>query len=179
MTGLFSCQPIEILEEVVFDYNKFGSMELSAAKKKIIDSYESKYSEPYIDHSLEKTPKKYIINWFENNFKTTGNENLFVMNILDASVKKSEIPNVNSKKYEEKTIFLFEVSFLAEFILYDDSTIVLANSFVEAKRTTTSGKFISLMESERIVDSLILDCLIDFSKKSEELILIHMSSFIL
>ena len=74
---------------------------------------------------------------------------------------------------------MFEVSFLVEFILYDDSALVLANSVVEAKRTTTSGKFISLMESERIIDSLILDCLIDFSKKSEELILIHMSSFIL
>jgi hypothetical protein len=55
----------------------------------------------------------------------------------------------------------------------------LANSIVEAKRTTTSGKFISLMESERIIDTLILDCLIDFSKKSEELIKIHMNNFIL
>ena len=179
MTGLFSCQPIQILDEVVFDYNQFSSMVLSVAKKKINDSYESRYNKPYIDHSLENSPKEYLINWFENNFNTTGTENLFVMNILDASVKKSELPNVNSKRYEEKTIFLFEVTFLVEFILYDDSTLVLANSVVEAKRTTTSGKFISLMESERIIDSLILDCLIDFSKKSEELILIHMSSFIL
>ena len=99
MTGLFSCQPIEILDEVVFDYNQFSSMALSAAKKKIIDSYESRYSEPYIDHSLENPPKEYLINWFQYNFNTTGTENLFVMNILDASVKKSEIPNVNSKKY--------------------------------------------------------------------------------
>ena len=179
MTGLFSCQPIETLDEIVFDYNQFPSMVLNVDRKKINDSYEPRYSEPYIDYSLENPPKEYLINWFKNNFNTTGTENLLVMNILDASIKKSEIPNVNSKRYEEKTIFLFEASFLVEFILYDDSTLVLANSVVEAKRTTTSGKFISLMESERIVDNLILDCLIDFSKKSEELILIHMSSFIL
>ena len=101
------------------------------------------------------------------------------MNILDASLKKSEVPNTNKRKYGEKTIFLFELSFLVEFILYDDSKFVLANSIVEAKRTTTSGKFISLMESEKIIDTLILDCLIDFSKKSEELIQIHMNNFLL
>ena len=34
MTGMFSCQPIEILDEVVFDYNQFLLMDLSAEKKK-------------------------------------------------------------------------------------------------------------------------------------------------
>ena len=43
----------------------FQKWTISAEKKKIIDSYESKFSEPYIDHSLENPPKKYLINWFE------------------------------------------------------------------------------------------------------------------
>ena len=179
ISGLFSCQPIEILDDIVFDYNQLPKIIISAEQKKIFELYESKYIEPYIDHSLENPPKEYLINWFEKNLSIIGTENLFVINILDASLKKSEVPNPNAKHYREKTIFLFELSFLVEFILYDDSKFVLANSIVEAKRTTTSGKFISLMESERIIDTLILDCLIDFSKKSEELIQIHMNNFLL
>ena len=50
---------------------------------------------------------------------------------------------------------------------------------VETKRSITSGKFISLMELDRIIDSLILDALTDFAKKTEELIKIHMSGYIL
>ena len=179
IAGLFSCQPIEILDEVIFDYNQLPKIVISADQKKIIELYESKFNEPYIDHSLEKPPKEYLINWLEKNLNIIGTENSFIINIVDASLKKSEIPNTNSKKYEEKTIFLFELSFLVEFILYDDSKFILANAIVESKNSTTSGKFITLMESERIIDSLILDCLIDFSKKSKELIQTHMYSFVL
>ena len=179
IAGLFSCHPVEILDDVVFNYDQLPKIVISAEQKKIIELYESKFTEPYIDHSLENSPKEYLINWFEKNLDIIGTENSFIINILDASLKKSEVSNTSPKKYEEKTIFLFELSFLVEFILFDDSKFVLANSIVEAKRTTTSGKFISLMESERIIDNLILDCLIDFSKKSEELIQIHMNSFVL
>ena len=179
LIGLFSCQPIEILDDVVFDYNQLQKIIINAEQKKVNDLYESKFSEHYIDHSLENPPTEYLINWFDSNIKIIGTENSFVINILDASLKKSEITNTNSKKYEEKTIILYEVSFLVEFVLYDDTKLVLANSIVEAKRTTTSSKFISLMESDRIIDNLILDCLIDFSKKSDELIKMHMSNFIL
>ena len=177
--GLFSCQQIEILDKIVFDYNQLPKIVISSEQKNIIELYESKFSEPYIDNSLEKPPKEYLIKWLENNLDIIGTENLFVINILDASLKKSEIPNINSKRYEEKTIFLYEVNFLVEFILYDDSNFILANSLVEAMRTTTSSKFISLMESERIIDTLIFDCLRDFAAKSAELLKLHLNSFIL
>ena len=177
--GLFSCQQVEILDKIVFDYNQLPKIVISAEQKNIIELYESKFSEPYIDNSLEKPPKEYLIKWLESNLEIIGTENLFVINILDASLKKSEIPNINSKRYEEKTIFLYEVNFLVEFILYADSNLILANSLVEAKRTTTSSKFISLMESERIIDILIFDCIKDFAAKSEELIKLHLNSFIL
>ena len=177
--GIFSCQPIELIDEIVFDYNQLSKIIISAEHKKIINSYDAKFNEPYIDHSLENTPIKFLSNWFENNINVFGTENSFEMVVLDASIKKSEIPNNDSKKYQEKTILIYEISYLVEFTLYDDYNVMLANSIVEAKRSTTSGKYISLMETERIIDTLILDCLIDISKKSEELIKIHMSNFIL
>jgi len=177
--GILSCQPIELIDDIVFDYNQLSKIIISAEQKKIINLYDSKFSEPYIDHSLENAPIKFLNKWFDNNISIIGTENSFEMIVLDASIKKSEITNNDSKQYQEKTIFIFEISYLVEFVLYDDYKLILANSIVEAKRSTTSGKYISLIETERIIDTLILDCLIDISKKSEELIKIHMSNYIL
>ena len=69
--------------------------------------------------------------------------------------------------------------YILEFVLYDDNDLILATTVVEAKHSTTSGKFISLNEKENIVDTLILDTLIDVSLKSEELLKKHMFEFVL
>ena len=64
-------------------------------------------------------------------------------------------------------------------MIYDDSNFKLASTIVEANRTTTSGKYISLIEVERIIDDMIYKCLKDFSKKTKELIKDHMNLYIL
>ena len=74
---------------------------------------------------------------------------------------------------------LYEVNYLVEFVIYDDSNFKLANTIVEANRTTTSGKYISLIETERIIDDMIYKCLKDFSNKAKELIKDHMNQYTL
>ena len=101
------------------------------------------------------------------------------INILDASLKKISIENLESKKYEEKIIYKYEVSFLIEYLIYDEFNILLANSIVESKRTTTSGKYLSINEYENILDLLIIDCLIDFIDKSNELLKLHMKNYLI
>ena len=59
---------------------------------------------------------------------------------------------------------------MIEFILYDDSDLVLATTEAEVNRTTTSNKFISLDQKEQIINTLILDALIDISLKTGELL---------
>ena len=174
-----SCNKIEILDEIVFDYDQLPKIFFSAEQKKVKETYETKFSDPFIDYSLPKPPKEHLKSWIESNFAIIGTENKLIINIIDSSLTKSEVANANAKKYEEKTIYLFEINYLAEYILYDDSNAILSSTTVETKRSITSGKFISLMESDRIIESLILDALIDFAKKTEELIKIHMSGYIL
>ena len=174
-----SCQKVEILEPIVFDYNQFTKISINAEKKNTIILYEPKFDEPFIDHSLENSPILYFNNWINNNIQTFGTNNHFEINVIDASVKKTEIPNIDSKKYKEKTIFLYEVNYLVEFVIYDDSNFKLASTIVEANRTTTSGKYISLIETERIIDDMIYKCLKDFSNKAKELIKDHMNQYIL
>ena len=174
-----SCNKIEVLDEIVFDYDQLPKIAFSAEQKKVIETYETKFSDPFIDYSLPKPPKEHLKSWIESNFAIIGTENKLIINIIDSSLTKSEVANANAKKYEEKTIYLFEINYLAEYILYDDSNAILSSTTVETKRSITSGKFISLMESDRIIESLILDALIDFAKKTEELIKIHMSGYIL
>ena len=174
-----SCQKVEILDPIVFDYNQFTKVSINAEKKNTIILYEPKFVEPFIDHSLENSPILYFNNWTKNNIQTYGTKNYFEINVIDASVKKTEIPNIDSKKYEEKTIFLYEVNYLVEFVIYDDTNFKLASTIVEANRTTTSGKYISLIETERIIDNMIHKCLKDFSNKAKELIKDHMNQYIL
>ena len=87
--------------------------------------------------------------------------------------------NSDAKKFQEKNILQYEINFLVEYILLNDSNKILSVTNVESKRSLTSGKFISIMEYEKIIDSLILDGLVDFINKSKELINIHMSGYIL
>ena len=174
-----SCNKIEVLDEIVFDYDQLPKIVFSAEQKKVKETYETKFSDPFIDYSLPQPPKEHLKSWIESNFAIIGTENKLIINIIDSSLTKSEVANANAKKYEEKTIYLFEINYLAEYILYDDSNAILSSTTVETKRSITSGKFISLMESDRIIESLILDALIDFAKKTEELIKIHMSGYIL
>ena len=174
-----SCQKVEILDPIVFDNNQFTKISINAEKKNTIILYEPKFIEPFIDHSLDNSPIYYFNDWTTNNIQTLGTSNHFEIYIIDASVKKTEIPNIDSKKYEEKTIFLYEVNYLVEFIVYDNSNFKLASTIVEANRTTTSGKYISLIETERIIDDMIYKCLKDFSNKSKELITDHMKQYIL
>lgn len=174
---IFSCQPIEIVDDVVFDYDQFNKININAKIKNINNLYEPKYDNYYIDHSLIKSPISYLVNWLDKNINLFGNENLLEINILDSSLKKTEIKNDETNKYKEKTIFLFEISYLIEFILYDNNNYILASTIVEAKRSTTSGKYISLKEKEKIIDYLIFKCLKDFSNKANELIKIHLKNF--
>ena len=176
---LFSCQKTEKLNDFTFDYGQLSKISINANHIEILNSYEPKIDQLYIDHSLSRSPNDYLIEWFGENVKFFGLQNKFVINILNASIKKNEILNEDLKNYKEKKILMFEIVFLVEFILYDDSNSILANSIVEAKRTTTSSKYISIYENERIIDNLIFDCLFDFSNKAEELIKEHMSDFIL
>ena len=177
--GVFSCQPVEMLDKIAFDYKVLPTIEISAKQINIIELYESKYDEPYIDYSLNKPPSEYLIRWFKNNINNIGAQNKLVINILDASLKKTEILNGKAKKYEEQSVFLFELNFLVQYILFDDSDFILAKTIVRANRTTTSGKFISIMESNLIIDNLILESLRDLSSKSDELMQIYMRNFIL
>ena len=174
-----SCQKVEILDPIVFDYNQFTKVSINAEKKNTIILYEPKFVEPFIDHSLDNSPILYFNDWTTNNIQTLGTSNYFEINIIDASVKKTEIPNIDSKKYEEKIIFLYEVNYLVEFVIYDDTNFKLASTIVESNRTTTSGKYISLIEAERIIDDMIHKCLKDFSNKAKELIKDHMNQYIL
>ena len=176
---LFSCKQTDRFEDINFNYDEIDKITISSKEKKINNLYKIIHSIPYIDHSLSKPPAFFLNKWFENNVNIFGNENTFSINIIEASLKKTKVENKNNKKYQDKIIFLFEVNFLVEFILYDNSNSVMANTIVESKRSITSSRHISINDVEKITEILIFNCLKDFSKKSNELMRIHLSQFIL
>ena len=61
----------------------------------------------------------------------------------------------------------------------NDNDLILSTTEVESKRSTTSGKFISLNEKEKILDTLILESLIDISLKTDELLKKYMYAHML
>jgi len=117
--------------------------------------------------------------WISQNISIFGSQNKLIINIVDASLKKTERENEDKKKYQEKTEFFYEIHFLIEFELFDDNNFMLATINAETERSTTSSKFVSLNEKERVLDTLILEALIDISLKSDELLKTHMSEYLL
>ena len=176
---LLSCQPIEIIEPVVFDNDQFSSISINAKNIEIKQTYETKFIDPYIDHSLKHPPIERLKSWIQTNVNTFGKKNKLEINILDASLKKFEGQNFKPKKYEEKDIYKYELFYLIEFSLYDDTSYLIASTIVESFRSTTSGRFISILEKEKIIDDLILKSLTDITNESKRLINLYMSDYIL
>ena len=98
---------------------------------------------------------------------------------MDASIKKIEEQDFKAKKFEEKDIYKYELFYLIEYNLYDDSNFLIASTIVESFRSITSGRFISILEKEKIIDDLILESLRDITKESKRLINLYMSDYIL
>ena len=176
---IFACQPIEKNEQTVFDNNQLSKFDILSNSVEINANFELIISEPYIGHTLDTSPSQRIVNWVDDNFNSIGKENIFYVNILDASLIKKVIENDNAKKFDEKTIYKYEIYYLVEYSLYDDANNLISTTLVESKRSTTSGIYISIQEQEKVINDLLYLSLVDLATESRKLILKYMSDYIL
>ena len=176
---IISCQPIERIDEVVFDNSQLSKFQILSNNVEVKTIFEKKISDPYIGHTLKVETSQRIKNWVNDNFKPIGNENKFEVVILDASIIKTEFENKDAKNFDEKKNYKYELFYLIEFNLYDDSDNLAASTLVEVNRSTTSGLYISLQEREKIIDDLVYLSLVDLSLESHKLIKKYMSDYIL
>jgi len=173
-----SCQPVK-LENVVFDNNLLSKININAEKKIINKVYEINYLDPYIDNTVNPTAIERLNNWLDENLIVFGTENKLIINILEASLTKIERNVENKKLFNEKTEFYYEMKFKVEYILYDDNDFILSTTEANTKRSTTSSKYLSLYEKEKVANELILESLEDISLKSFEMLKLHMAKFLL
>ena len=174
---ILACTPVEIISPFENDISKFVKISVNSNKITVNSDYNPVFSENNIEDQLKNPPILQIQNWIKQNIRNFGNQNELVINILDASITKKEIDNLEAKKYEEKNIYLYEVFFLVEYELYDDSGYLLANTTVESSRSTTSQKFISLNETELIIYEMINKSLLDFTNESKSMIQLYMQEY--
>ena len=178
---LLACQKTELIDDVVFDNSLLNNISFNVAEKIIDVSYETTFNETFIDHVMETPPSDRIIAWLENNIVNFGTVNKLIIDIQQASITRNEIEREVDlagviKKQNE---YLYELNLVVMFLLYNDSDNILATTKVEVFRSTTSSKFISLNERNRILDNITLDSLKDLSIKSAELLKKHMFEYIL
>ena len=174
---ILACGPVEIISPLEYDISKLTKISINSNKITVNSDYNPVFSENNIEDQLKDPPILQIQNWIKQNITSFGNQNEFVINILDASITKKEIDNLEAKKYEEKTIYLYEVFFLVEYELYDAAGYLLANTTVESSRSTTSQKFISLNETELIIYDVINKTLLDFTNETKSMIQIYMQEY--
>ena len=175
---VLSCQPVEILRPIEIDTSNLDTISIYSKNIEINKKYNSVFSQNNIEEQIQKSPIDVIVEWHNKNILKNGNENKLVINILDASITKNEIENVDAKKYEEKTIYKYELYFLAEYELYDNSGFLKANTTVETSRSTTSQKYISLNETEIIINNLISLSLKDYINETKKQLSIYMNDYI-
>ena len=176
---IYACQPIEKIDQIVFDNSQFSRFDILSNSIEIVEIFEKKITDPYIGHTLKIDPTHRIINWVNDNFKAIGNENIFTVTILDASLTQTELENNEAKNFDEKTNYKYELFYLIEFNLHDDSRNLVASTLVENSRSTTSGLFISIQERENIINDLVYQGLKDISNESKLLLMKYMGDFIL
>ena len=175
---VLSCQPVEIIEPVTFDYSKLDKISISANEIIINSEYKPKFSNKNIEDQIPNPPINIIKEWNNQNILNFGKENKLIINILDASIIKQEVSNIEAEKYEEKTVFKYKIFFLVEYELYDNSNFLIANTTVESSRSTTSKKYISLNERDIIINNLLHDALKDFIKETKSMMNTYMFGYI-
>ena len=176
---IHSCQTIEKVDSIVFDNQQLSKFEISSKNIEIKEIFEKKFSDPFIGHTLEVDPSQRITSWVNDNFKSIGNENIFIVSILDASLLQTEFENTQAKNFDEKINYKYELFYLIEFNLLDDSRNLIATTLVETSRSTTSGKYISINEKENIINDLIYQSLEDLTSETETLLKKYMDEYIL
>ena len=176
---VIACQPIEKVNHIVFDNSQFAHFNILSTSIEIKEIFEKKISNPYIGHTLKINPSERIINWINDNFKPIGNENTFIVTILDASITQIQFENIEAKKFDEKKNYKYELFYLIEFSLFDDSGNLVASTLVETSRSTTSGIYISIQEKDNIIDDLIYNSLVDISNESKKLLTSYMTNYLL
>ena len=175
---VLSCQPVEIIEPVTFDYSKLDKISISANEIIINSEYKPKFSNKNIEDQIPNPPINIIKEWNNQNILNFGKENKLIINILDASIIKQEVNNIEAEKYEEKTVFKYKIFFLVEYELYDNSNFLIANTTVESSRSTTSKKYISLNERDIVINNLLHDALKDFIKETKSMMSTYMFGYI-
>ena len=175
---ILSCQPVEILNPIEIDTSRFEKISINAEQIEVNRKYNSVFSKSNIEDQIQKSPINLMVEWNSKNILKLGNENKLVINILDASIKKTEILNVGAKKYEEKTIFNYELFYLVEYELYDRSGFLIANTTVETSRSTTSQKYISLNETEIIINDLLILTMKDYINETKNQLSIYMGDYL-
>jgi hypothetical protein len=176
---IFACQPIEKNKKIVFDNNQLPNFDILSKKIEIKTIFEKKISDPYIGHTLQTSLEQRVINWVNDNFKGRGDENIFKVTILEASLTKIKFENTNAKNFDEKINYKYELFYLIEFTLYDNFKNLLSSTLVETSRSTTSGLYISIQNKEKIIEDLIYLSLVDLSKESQRLLLKYLGEYII
>ena len=176
---VMACQPIEKVNQIVFDNSQFAHFNILSSSIEIQEIFEQKITDPYIGHTLKINPSERIINWINDNFKPIGNENIFNVTILDASITQTQFENKDAKNFNEKINYKYELFYLLEFSLFDDSGNLVASTLVETSRSTTSGIYISIQEKENIIDDLIYNSLVDISSETKKQLINYMANYIL
>ncbi len=176
---MIACQPVEKMNIIVFDNDQFSSFNILSSSIEINEIFEKKISKPYIGHTLKVNPSQRIINWVNSNFKAIGNENSLNVSILDASITQAKFENKDAKNFDEKNNYKYELFYLIEFSLFDDSDNLIASTVVETSRSTTSGLYISIQEKDNIINDLIYQSLTDVSKETKKQLKNYMNNYIL
>ena len=176
---IIACQPVEKFNHIIFDNSQFAHFNILSTSIEINEIFEKKISEPYIGHTLKVNPSERIINWINENFKPIGNENIFNVKILDAAITQKQFENKEAKNFDEKKNYKYELFYLLEFSLFDNSNNLVSSTLVEVSRSTTSGIYISIQEKENIIDDLIYNSLVDISNETKKLLNRYMTSYLL
>ena len=175
---ILSCQPVEILKPIEIDISKLEKISINAKEVEVNIKYNSIFSQNNIEDQVANPPIDLMQLWNKENIIKLGNENKLIVNILISSLTKSEIDNVDAKKYEEKTIYKYKLFFLVEYELYDSSGFLKSNATVETSRSTTSQKYISLNETELIINDLLILAMKDYIKETKNQLSIYMSDYL-
>jgi hypothetical protein len=162
-------------------FSNRAPIRLNVAQVKVIDSYRSSMTMPYIEHTLPTSPATAIHQWAGQRLIAAGQAGTLEITIEDAAVKQTDLKLKDGIEgfFTDQQSERYDAHVRVTMKLYDGvQTISIADADVDVSRMQTVNEKATVSQREKILNGMVQDIMLRFDSEGEARLRQYFARFI-